>query len=186
MISTNDFRSGLTVERDGELLQVLESQHVKPGKGPAFVRVKFKNLMTGAITQETMRAGEKVPRAHLEKRTMQYLYQDGEGYHFMDIETYEQERLSGEDIGDAVHYLKENDNVEVLTFKGRLVGVTLPASVALEVVDTVPGVKGDTVSGGGTKPATLETGTEVQVPLFIERGDMVRVDTRSGEYLERA
>ncbi|MFP4201252.1 MAG: elongation factor P [Clostridia bacterium] len=186
MISTNDFRPGLTVEIDGQLLQIMESQHVKPGKGPAFVRAKFKNLMSGAITQDTMRAGEKVPRAHLEKRTMQYLYRDGEGYHFMDVQTYEQERLSDEDIGAAVNYLKENENVEVLTFKGRLVGVSLPASVELEVVDTVPGVRGDTVSGGGSKPATLETGVEVQVPLFVERGDVVRIDTRSGEYLERA
>ncbi len=176
----------MTVERDGQLLQIVESQHVKPGKGPAFVRVKFKNLMSGSITQETMRAGEKVPRAHLEKRTMQYLYRDGEGYHFMDTETYEQERLSPEDIGDAVNYLKENDTAEVLTFKGRMVGVNIPASVELEVVETMPGVRGDTVSGGGTKPATLETGTEVQVPLFVERGDIVRIDTRSGEYMERA
>ncbi len=186
MISTNDFRSGMTVERDGELLQILESQHVKPGKGPAFVRVKFKNLMSGAITQETMRAGEKVPRAHLEKRTMQYLYQDGEGYHFMDLETYEQQNLTAEDIGEAVKYLKENDNAEVLTYKGGLVGVSLPASVELRVTSTVPGLKGDTVSGGGSKPATLETGYEVHVPLFVEEGDMVRIDTRSGEYLERA
>ncbi len=184
MISTNDFRPGLTVEMDGEILQVLESQHVKPGKGPAFVRARLKNLMTGTITQQTLRSGEKVPAAHLEKRRMQYLYRDGDMFYFMDTETFEQTALSEEQLGEAVKWLRENTEVRVLTFKDEMVGVDLPTSVVLEVTDTVPGLKGDTVTGG-TKEATVETGATVSVPLFINEGDKVRIDTRTGEYTER-
>ncbi len=185
MISSNDLRSGMTIERDGNLYQVIEAQHVKPGKGPAFVRVKFRNLMTGSITQDTLRAGEKMTSAHLEKQKMQYLYRDGDLYYFMDVNTFEQRPLNAEDIGDAVKFLKENEMVEVLTYQDKMVGASLPVTVELEVTHTVPGLKGDTVSGGGTKPATVETGAEIQVPLFINEGDVIRVDTRSGEYLER-
>ncbi len=186
MISTNDFRPGLTIELDGDIYQVVESQHVKPGKGPAFVRSKLRNLMTRSIIQKTFRAGEKIPPAHLEKRRMQYLYSDGEDYHFMNVDTYEQMPLSGEQLGDTVKYLKENIEVEVLTFKDRMVGVELPTAVALEVKSTVPGIRGDTVSSGGTKPAVMETGAEILVPLFINEGDVVRVDTRTGQYMDRA
>ncbi len=184
MISTNDFRPGLTVEIDDTIYQIMESQHVKPGKGPAFVRTRMRNLMTGAITQETFRAGEKVPTAHLDKRRMQYLYRDGDLYYFMDVNTYEQTALPEEQLGDAVRFLKENIEVRIMTFRNQTVGVDLPVTVDLEVVDTVPGLRGDTVSGG-TKPAGLETGVEIAVPLFINEGDVIRVDTRSGEYVER-
>ena len=185
MISSNDLRSGMTIERDGKLLQVLESAHVKPGKGPAFVRVKFRNVMTGSTTQETLRAGEKMTSAHMDKRKMEYLYRDGDLFYFMDVNTYEQQPLTAEDIGEGARFLKENNTVEVLTHKGRMVGVSLPVAVELKVVETVPGVKGDTVSGA-TKPATLETGAVLNVPLFVNEGDVIRVDTRSGEYMERA
>ncbi len=169
---------------DGEIMQVLESQHVKPGKGPAFVRAKLKNLMTGTIIRETLRAGEKMPAAHLEKRRMQFLYRDADMFHFMDTETFEQTALPEEQLGDTIKWLKENTEVKVLTFKDEMVGVDLPTTVVLEVSDTVPGLKGDTVTGG-TKEATLETGATVSVPLFINEGDRVRIDTRTGEYTER-
>lgn len=184
MISTNDFRTGLTIEVDGEIYEVIDFQHVKPGKGAAFVRSKLKNLRTGAVIDRTFRAGEKVPRAHLDRREMQYLYRDGDSFVFMDNETYDQISLSEEQLGENVKFLKENMNIYLLTHEGKIIGVELPNFVELKVVDTEPGVRGDTAAGG-TKPATLETGLVVQVPLFVEAGDVIRVDTRTGEYLER-
>lgn len=184
MISTNDFRTGLTIEVDGEVYSVVDFQHVKPGKGSAFVRSKLKNLRTGAVIERTFRAGEKVPRAHLERKEMQYLYREGDSFVFMDNETYDQVSLSEDQLGDSVKYLKENMNIYLLIHAGNLIGIELPYFVDLEVVATDPGIRGDTATGG-TKPATLETGLVVQVPLFVEVGDIVRVDTRTGEYLER-
>lgn len=184
MISTNDFRTGLTIEVEGDVYTVVDFQHVKPGKGSAFVRSKLKNLRTGAVIERTFRAGEKLPRAHLERKEMQYLYREGDSYVFMDNETYEQVSLTTEQLGDNVKYLKENMNIYLLTHGGNLIGVELPNFVELEVVAADPGVRGDTATGG-TKSATLETGLAIQVPLFVEVGDVIRVDTRTGEYLER-
>jgi elongation factor P len=164
---------------------VVDFQHVKPGKGSAFVRCKLKNLRTGGVVERTFRAGEKLLRAHLERREMQYLYREGDSFVLMDNETYEQTSLSGEQLGDNVKYLKENMNLYLLTHADSLIGVELPNTVELEVVATDPGLRGDTATGG-TKPATLETGLIIQVPLFIGAGTVIKVDTRSGEYLERA
>ncbi|HOB88380.1 MAG: elongation factor P [Bacillota bacterium] len=184
MISTNDFRIGLTIELDGEIYSVVDFQHVKPGKGSAFVRSKLKNVKTGFTVERTFRAGEKVPRAHIEHREMQYLYSSDQDNFFMDTSTYEQIVLTDETLGDSKKYLKENMVIGIQMYEGAPIGVDLPNSVELTVVETDPGLRGDTVSGG-TKPATLETGAVVQVPLFINMGDVIRVDTRTGEYLER-
>lgn len=184
MISTNDLRTGLTIELDGEVWTVIEFLHVKPGKGAAFVRTKLKNVQTGAVLERTFRAGEKVPRAHVEYKEMQFLYKQGDEYVFMDANTFEQLTLSAETIGDGVKYLKENMTVGVEMYQGAPIGVTLPNFVELEVVDTDPGLKGDTQSGG-SKPATLETGAVIQVPLFVKVGDRVQVDTRTDQYLKR-
>jgi elongation factor P len=185
LISTNDFRTGLTIEVDGEVYQVIEFMHVKPGKGSAFVRTKLKNRRTGAVIERTFRAGEKVNRAHIERREMQYLYNDGENYYFMDTETYEQMSLPKVQLDDAVKYLKDNMNIYVLLYQGETIGIELPNFVELKVVETEPGIKGDTATGG-SKNAVLETGAVIQVPLFIEAGDVVRIDTRTGAYIERA
>ncbi|MCL6639316.1 MAG: elongation factor P [Firmicutes bacterium] len=185
MISTNDFKTGLTIELDGEVYQVIDFQHVKPGKGAAFVRSKIKNMRTGAVVERTFNAGEKIPRARIDRREMQYLYNDGKDYNFMDMESYDQIQLTGDQLGDAVKYLKENMNIQVLMYQGRHIGVELPNFVELEVVDTAPGIKGDTASGG-SKPATLETGAVVQVPFFINVGDKLQIDTRTGNYIKRA
>lgn len=185
MISTNDFRTGLTIEVDGEVYQVIEFMHVKPGKGSAFVRTKLKNRRTGAVIERTFRAGEKVNRAHIERREMQYLYNDGENYYFMDTETYEQMSLPKVQLDEAVKYLKDNMNIYVLLYQGETIGIELPNFVELKVVETEPGIKGDTATGG-SKNAVLETGAVIQVPLFIEAGDVVRIDTRTGAYIERA
>jgi len=184
MISTNDFRTGLTIEVEGDIYTVVEFQHVKPGKGSAFVRSKLKNIKTGAVIERTFRAGEKLPRARLERREMQYLYNDGGAFIFMDTESYDQISLSKEQLNDATKYLKENMSLGVMMYHEEIIGVDLPHAVELEVVETEPGIKGDTASGGG-KPAKLETGAMVQVPFFINIGDIVRVDTRSGDYIER-
>ncbi len=184
MISSNDFRTGMTIEVDGDIYTVVEFQHVKPGKGSAFVRSKLKNLRTGGVTERTFRAGEKLPRAHLERREVQFLYREGDSYTFMDNETYEQTVLSVDRLGDNIKYLKENMNIYLLTHAGNLMGVELPNSVELKVVAADPGLRGDTATGG-TKPATLETGLIIQVPLFIDVDTVIRIDTRSGEYLER-
>ncbi|ADI01194.1 MULTISPECIES: elongation factor P [Syntrophothermus] len=184
MISVNDFRTGLTIEVEGDVWQVVEFQHVKPGKGAAFVRAKMKNIRSGAVIERTFRAGEKVPRARLDKREMQYLYNDGEDYIFMDTQSYDQISLSKDQIGDGIKYLKEQMVIQVLLYQGQILGVEMPNFVELEVVETEPGIKGDTATGG-TKSAVLETGATVQVPLFVNVGDRVRIDTRTGEYIER-
>ncbi|ADG82580.1 translation elongation factor P [Thermincola ferriacetica] len=184
MISTNDFRTGLTIEIDGDVYSVVEFQHVKPGKGAAFVRTKLKNVRTGAVVEKTFNAGEKIPRARVERREMQYLYSDGDSYNFMDTQNYEQIALTKEQLGDAIKYLKENMNIHVVLWQGNPIGVELPNFVELEVVETAPGIKGDTASGG-SKPATLETGAVVQVPFFVEVGDVLQIDTRTGAYLKR-
>jgi elongation factor P len=185
MISTNDFHTGITIEYDGDIFTVLEFQHVKPGKGAAFVRSKLKNLRTGSIVDKTFRAGEKVARAHLEKKEMEYLYRDDDHFNLMDTESYEQITLTEEQIGEGVKYLKENDRIFVVFYGEKVVGVDIPITVILKVTETEPGVKGDTATGA-TKPATLETGVVVQVPLFINTGDSVKIDTRTGGYIERA
>jgi len=184
MISTNDFHTGLTIELDGEVYTVVDFQHVKPGKGSAFVRSKLKNVKTGYVMERTFRAGEKLPRAHIDYREMQYLYSSGDENHFMDTSTYEQLILSDETLGDGKKYLKENMVIGVQMYEGAPIGVELPNFVELAVVQTDPGLRGDTATGG-SKPATLETGAIVQVPLFVNIGDIIRVDTRTGQYLER-
>jgi elongation factor P len=184
MISVNDFKTGVTIELEGQPYQVVEFQHVKPGKGAAFVRAKLKNLETGGSVERTFRGGERVPKAHLDRRGMQYLYNDGEGYVFMDNENYEQLTITKEQIGDGIKWLLENMEIQVLLFQNRIIGLELPNFVEMEVIDTEPGVKGDTATGA-TKNATLETGTVIQVPLFVNTGDRVRVDTRTSQYMER-
>jgi elongation factor P len=183
-VSTNDLKNGMALNLPEGLMTVIEFQHVKPGKGGAFVRTKLRNYRTGAVLERTYRADEKLTLAIIDKREMQYLYRDGDGYTFMDNESYEQAAVPESALGDAVKYLKEGDTVVLPTYQGEVVGVELPASVELEVTQTDPGVQGDRVSGA-KKPATLETGAVVQVPLFVETGDRVKVDTRTGEYLTR-
>jgi elongation factor P len=185
MINAGDLRPGNTVERNGELLQVLDFAHVKMGRGTAIVRAKFKNVNTGAVTEETFRPEEKFGRARIERTAAQYLYKDGENYVVMDSTTFDQFPLSPAVVGDAASWLKENDELFLLQYEGRVLGVELPITVELEVTYTEPGFKGDTATGG-TKPATLETGVSVDVPLFVDTGDRIRVDTRSGRYIERA
>ncbi|ACL69372.1 elongation factor P [Halothermothrix orenii] len=184
MISTNDFHNGLTIELDGTVYQVVKFQHSKTGRGGAFVRTKLRNIEDGGIIEKTFRAGEKVKKAHVDQKNMQYLYHNGDDYVFMDTDTYEQLSISNEQLGDKVDYLKENMSLEVLMYENRPIDINLPTFVELEVEKTQPGIRGDTVSGG-SKPATLETGAVVQVPLFINEGDVIKVDTRSGEYIER-
>jgi elongation factor P len=184
MISSNDFRSGVTIELDGSVWRVVEFLHVKPGKGSAFVRTKLKNVQTGSVVERTFRAGETVPQANLEKRTMQHTYKDGEEFVFMDMESYEETRLSREQLGDRVQYLKEEMEVNLIFWDGQVLEIELPTSVVLEVVETDPGVKGDTATGG-SKPAIVETGAQIMVPLFISVGEKIKVDTRDGSYLGR-
>lgn len=184
MISVNDFHTGVTIEIEGQLFTVVEFLHVKPGKGAAFVRTKLKNLVTGGVTEKTFRAGEKVAKAHIEKKAMQYLYNTGDEYVFMDLETYEQLPMDREYLAESINYLKENMEVSVLMHQEKVIGVELPANVELAVTETDPGFKGDTASGG-SKPATLETGLTVQVPFFVNVGDVLRINTRTGEYIER-
>lgn len=185
MISSNDFRPGVTIELDGDPCQVVEFQHVKPGKGAAFVRTKIKNLKTGASIERTFRAGEKVPPARLERKQMQYLYYDGESYVFMDNATFEQTSLTLKQLDGGEKYLKENMDCQITTYNNEILGVELPNTVELKVVETEPGIKGDTTSGG-SKPATLETGAVVNVPFFVNVDDVLRIDTRTGSYIERA
>lgn len=184
MISAGEFRNGVTFELEGNVCQIIEFQHVKPGKGAAFVRTKLKNVISGAVVEKTFRPTEKFPKAHIERKEMQYSYNDGDLYYFMDMETYEQMPLSKEQLGDALKFIKEEDMVRILSFKGSVFGVEAPNFVELTVTDTEPGFKGDTATGA-TKPATLETGAVVSVPLFIDVNDKIRVDTRTGEYMER-
>ena len=184
MVSAGDFRKGLTDEIDGQVWVVVDFQHVKPGKGAAFVRTKVKNVVTGNVLEKTFSPTERVPRAHVESKEMQYLYNDGDLYYFMDTETYEQLPLNYSSVEDAMPYVKENTNVQVKFFKGKPFSVEPPNFVELEVAETDPGVKGDTATGG-SKPAILETGATVQVPLFVNKGDIIRIDTRTGEYMSR-
>ena len=183
-VDTSNFKNGLKIEMDGEPFVMTYFQHVKPGKGGAFVRTKMKNLRTGRVLDKTFRSGEKVAEADIDERHMQYLYQDGEDLVFMDNESYDQMSLSKDQVGDAVKFLKENIEIDVILYKGTPINIELPAFIQAEIATTDPGVKGDTVSGA-TKPATLETGAVVQVPLFLKEGEVVRVDTRTGEYVER-
>lgn len=185
MISTNEFHTGISIELEGEIYEVLEFQHVKPGKGAAFVRTKLRNLRSGSIVDKTFRAGEKVARAHLDKKEMEYLYREDDIFNIMDLETYEQISLTESQIGPGVKYLKENEHLNVILHKEQVIAVEIPITVVLKVADTEPGIKGDTASGA-TKPATMETGLVVQVPLFINSGDSIKIDTRSGSYIERA
>ncbi|MGI6685058.1 MAG: elongation factor P [Bacillota bacterium] len=185
MISSNDFRTGVTIEIDGDAYQVVDFQHVKPGKGSAFVRTKLKNVRTGGVVEKTFAAGEKLPKAHLERKEMQYLYHDGDSFIMMDVNNYEQMPLSDEQVGEGKKFLKENMNLFILLFQGNVIGVDLPSQVNLEVTETEPGIKGDTASGG-SKPATLETGAVVRVPFFINVGDVISVNTKTGEYIGRA
>ena len=185
MIDTGDFRNGLSIILDGDIYTIVEFQHVKPGKGGAFVRTKLKNIKTGAVIDKTFRAGERMEQAVLERRPMQYLYHMDGDYYLMDMETFDQISVNRSAFGDAVKYLKENEEVMATTHDGTIVGVELPFTVELEVVETDPGVRGDTAAGG-SKPATLETGAVIQVPFFVNVGDVLRVDTRTDQYLERA
>jgi len=185
MISSTDFRTGLTIEIDGGAWQIVEFQHVKPGEGAAFVRTKIKNVETGAVVERTFNPNEKMPAAHLDNRNMQYLYESDGSFTFMDSETYEQTELTREQLGDALNYLMENMDVTIQSFKGKIIGISLPNSVNLKVVECEPSVKGNTATGA-TKMAKVETGYEVRVPLFINEGDVLRIDTRTGNYIERA
>ncbi|MGA1263178.1 MAG: elongation factor P [Prochlorothrix sp.] len=184
MISSNDFRTGTTIEIDGAVWRVVEFLHVKPGKGSAFVRTKLKNVKTGSVVERTFRAGESLPQATIEKRVMQHTYKDGDQYVFMDMDSYEEDQLDSSQIGDQVKYLKEGMEVNVLFWGSQVLEVELPNSVVLEVTQTDPGVKGDTATGG-TKPAIVETGAQVMVPLFISTGERIKIDTRNDSYLGR-
>ena len=184
MISTSDFKNGLSIELDQEIYVIIEFQHVKPGKGGAFVRTKLKNIQNGAVIDRTFRAGEKFEQAIIDRKDMQYIYNDGHSYYFMDKDSYEQIPINPEQIGGFTDLLKEGNDVQITFWKNRVIGVEMPGSIALEVVKTIPGAKGNTVSGA-LKPATLETGAVIQVPLFIKEGDIIKVNTREKKYQER-
>ncbi len=184
MISAGDFRNGITLEIDGNVYQILEFQHVKPGKGAAFVRTKLKNIINGGVVEKTFRPTEKFPAARIDRVDMQYLYSDGDLFHFMNTETFDQIALNADDIGDALKFVKENEMVKICSYNGNVFAVEPPLFVELEITDTEPGFKGDTATGA-TKPATVETGATVNVPLFVEQGDKIKIDTRTGEYLSR-
>lgn len=184
MISAGDFRNGMTIEMDNNVFQIIEFQHVKPGKGAAFVRTKLKNIKNGGVVEKSFRPTEKFPPARIDRSDKQYLYNDGDLYYFMDTETYDQIALSAEDIGNALKFVKENDMVKMCAHNGQVYAVEPPLFVELAITDTEPGFKGDTATGA-TKPATVETGAVVNVPLFVETGDVIKIDTRTGEYLSR-
>ena len=185
MISAGDFRNGITFEMDGNVYQIIEFQHVKPGKGAAFVRTKIKNVITGATIERSFNPSDKLPKAHIERKDMQYSYQDDNLYYFMDLETFELIPISAETVGDSLKFVKENDICKILSFKGNVFGIEPPIFVELEVIDTEPGFKGDTATGA-SKPAVVETGATVRVPLFVNKGVKIRIDTRTEEYMERA
>ncbi len=185
MISAGDFRNGLSFEEDGNVFQIIEFQHVKPGKGAAFVRTKIRNVITGAVLERTYSPTDKFEQAFIERRDMQYSYNDGDMYYFMDSETYEMEPVAARDLPDSFKYVKENDVCKLLSYKGKVFGIEPPNFVSLEVTATEPGVKGNTATNT-LKPATVETGAEVRVPLFINEGDVIQIDTRTGEYMGRA
>ena len=184
MISAGDFRNGITIELEGNVYQVIEFQHVKPGKGAAFVRTKLKNIKSGGVVEKTFRPTEKCPQARIDRKEMQYLYEDGDLYYFMDTENFEQTMLNSEEIGDSMKFVKENEMVKMCSHNGSVFAVEPPLFVELEITDTEPGFKGDTATGA-TKPATVETGATVYVPLFVNQGDKIKIDTRTGEYLSR-
>lgn len=184
MISAGDFRNGITLEIEGNVYQIVEFQHVKPGKGAAFVRTKIKNVMTGSVVERTFRPTEKFPEARIDRKDMQYLYNDGDLYYFMDNDTYEQIALGSELIGDALKFVKENEMCKVCSHNGNVFSIEPPLFVELQVTDTEPGFKGNTATGA-TKPAIVETGAQVNVPLFVENGEVIKIDTRTGEYLSR-
>ena len=185
MISAGDFRNGVTFEYDGSVYQIIEFQHVKPGKGAAFVRTKIKNVISGGVVEKTFSPTDKMPKAHIERKDMEYLYSDGDLFYFMDPETYEQIPVSADQLGDALKFVKENMQVKILSFKGSIFGIEPPNFVELAITETEPGFAGNTATGA-TKPATLDTGATVQVPLFIDNGEVIKVDTRTGEYMGRA
>ena len=185
MITAGDFRNGVTFEMDGNVYSIIEFQHVKPGKGAAFVRTKIRNVISGAVTEKTFNPNDKYPTAYIERKDMQYLYEDGDLYYFMDLETYEQIPISANVLGDGFRFVKENMDCKVLSYKGNVFGVEPPNFVEREVTKTDPGFAGNTATNA-TKPATLETGAEIKGPLFINEGEMIRIDTRTGEYMERA
>ena len=185
MVSAGDFKNGVTIEIDGNIFQIIEFQHVKPGKGAAFVRTKLRNIKSGGVTEKTFRPSEKFPKAHIERKDMQYLYSDGELFHFMDVENFEQIALNEDAIGDSLKFVKENEMVKICSHNGNVFAIEPPLFVELAIIETEPGFKGDTAQGA-TKPAIVETGATVYVPLFVEQGDKLKIDTRSGEYLSRA
>ncbi len=185
MVTAGDFRNGVTFEMDGNVFQIIEFQHVKPGKGAAFVRTKIKNVISGAVVEKTFNPTDKFENAYIDRRDMQYLYQDGNLYYFMDMESYEQLPINEDTLSDNFRFVKENMVCKVLSYKGNVFGVEPPLFVELEITETEPGFKGDTAQGA-TKPATLETGAVIKVPLFINQNEVIRVDTRTGEYMERA
>jgi len=184
MVSAGDFRNGVTFEMEGNVYSIIEFQHVKPGKGAAFVRTKIRNVISGSVVERTFNPSDKFPTAFIERREMEYSYQDGDLYYFMDVESYEQVPISGDILGDGFKFVKETMQCKVMSYKGNVFGVEPPNFVELVIVETDPGFKGDTATNA-TKPAKLETGAEIKVPLFIEEGETIRVDTRTGEYMER-
>lgn len=184
MISAGDFRNGITIEFEGNVYQIIEFQHVKPGKGAAFVRTKLKNIINGGVVEKTFRPTEKCPQARIDRKDMQYLYSDGDLYNFMDTESYDQIALNADAVGDALKFVKENEMVKICSYNGNVFAIEPPLFVELEITDTEPGFKGDTATGA-TKPAVVETGAKVMVPLFIEQGEVIKIDTRTGEYLSR-
>ena len=185
MISAGDFRNGITIEVDSNIFQIIEFQHVKPGKGAAFVRTKLKNIINGGVVEKTFRPTEKFPQARIDRKDMQYLYSDGDLFTFMDMETYDQVALNAETVGDTLKFVKENEICKVCSHNGNVFAVEPPLFVELEITDTEPGFKGDTATGAST-PATVETGAVVYVPLFVNQGDKIKIDTRTGDYLSRA
>ena len=184
MIAAGDFRNGATFEWDHQIFQVVEFQHVKPGKGAAFVRTKIRNVVTGATVERTFNPSDKMPKAHIERQDMQYLYNDGGLYYFMDVQTYEQMPVNSDSVGDLLKFVKENMVVKILSHKGNVFGIEPPTFVELQIIETDPGFKGDTATGA-TKPATVETGAIIKVPLFVNQDDVIKIDTRTGEYMER-
>ena len=184
MISAGDFRNGITIEYEGNIYQIMEFQHVKPGKGAAFVRTKLKDIQNGGVIERTFRPTEKLPQARIDRKDMQYLYNDGDMYYFMDTESYEQIQLSSADVGDTMKFVKDNEMVKMMSHDGKIFAVEPPLFVELQVTATEPGVKGNTATGA-TKPATVETGAEVMVPLFVNLDDVIKIDTRTGQYLSR-
>lgn len=185
MISASEFRNGITIEKDGNVMEIIEFQHVKPGKGAAFVRTKLKDIINGGVTETTFRPTEKFPQARIEKKEYQYLYRDGDLYSFMDTTTYDQVALGNDVVGDSMKFVKENEMVKVASYNGNAFAIEPPLFVELEITDTEPGFKGNTATGA-TKPAIVETGAQVAVPLFVENGEKIKIDTRTGEYLSRA